>query len=602
MSSAPGGSLTPFRRVSGFLRAHRGAYLAGVLALFVTDMAGVYATHVKTDALARFGGLDAPGGDGTRREIAWICAFFLGATLLQAVGRYFWRMFFLVASHRIARELRGSLYEKLGRLPLGFFHRTPTGDIMSRGTNDMDAIRMMLGPGVLIAIDTLFYLAVVPPLLFMTSPRLSLWIFLMLPVLFFVVRHFQKRVETRWTDVQAQLSVISAKVQESTAGARVVKAYGQEEAEGRDFGRLLDDHFGKQVALNRVQSVFNPLLVALARGGIAVILGFGGWLVLGGQIGFAVLVKFLFFLDLLVWPMMGLGHVIALLQQGAVSLRRLNEILNEQEEAYRPAPGGAAPGAIARGAVELRDLTFSYPGSRRPALAGVSAVIPAGSTVALVGPVGSGKSTLAHLLPRLYEPPRGTVFVDGIDVLDYPLQELRRAVGFVPQNPFLFSDTVRENIAFANPAGIPQTDVAWAARVAQFAEEVERLPRRYEEMLGERGVNLSGGQRQRATIARALLVKPKILVLDDCLASVDLETEHRIMQELAPLLKQTTCLWVTHRVLSTRGVDRILVLDGGRVAEQGTFAELAGAGRVFAQMVKRQTVEREQGRAHERVH
>ncbi len=595
--------MTPFQRVSGFLRAHRGAYLAGVLALLVTDLAGIFATHVKTDALARFSGLSGLGEDAARRELVRVCAFFLGATLLQAAGRYFWRMFFLVASHRIVRELRGTLYGKLGRLPLGFFHRTATGDIMSRGTNDMDAVRMMLGPGVLIAIDTLFYLAVVPPLLFMTSPRLSLWIFLMLPVLFFIVRFFQTRVESRWTDVQAQLSVISAKVQESTAGARMVKAYGQEEAESRDFGRLLDDYFGKQVALNRVQSVFNPLLVALARSGIAVILGAGGWLVLGGEIGFAEFVRFLFFLDLLVWPMMGLGHVIALLQQGTVSLRRLNEILNEPEEAHLPVSGIAPPpGAIARGAVEIRDLTFSYPGVRRPALAEVTVSIPPGSTVALVGAVGSGKSTLAHLLPRLYEPPRGTVFVDGVDVLDYPLQELRRTVGFVPQNPFLFSDTVRENIAFTDPAGIPQTDVAWAARVAQFAEEVERLPRRYEEMLGERGVNLSGGQRQRATIARALLVKPKILVLDDCLASVDLETEHRIMQELAPLLKQTTCLWVTHRVLSTRGVDRILVLAGGRVAEQGTFAELAASGGIFAQMVRRQTVEREEGKAHERVH
>lgn len=470
---------------------------------------------------------------------------------------------------------------------------------MSRGTNDMDAVRMMLGPGILIAIDTLFYLAVVPPLLLVTSPRLSLWVFAMLPLLYFAVRYFQRRVEARWTDVQAQLSVISAKVQESTSGARVVKAYGQEESESREFGRLLDDYFGKQVALNRVQSVFNPLLVGLARSGIVVILGFGGWLVLGGEIGFAELVRFIFFLDLLVWPMMGLGHVIALLQQGTVSLRRLNEILNEKEEAYVPTPGPAAPG-ISRGAIEIRNLTFSYPSARRPAVSGVSVSIPSGSTVALVGPVGSGKSTLAHLLPRLYDPPRGTVFVDGRDVLDYPLQDLRRAVGFVPQNPFLFSDTVRENIAFSDPSSIPEADVAWAARVAQFAGEVERLPRRYEEMLGERGVNLSGGQRQRATIARALLVRPKILVLDDCLASVDLETEHRIMEELAPLLAQTTCLWVTHRVLSTRGVDLILVLSGGRVAEQGTFEELSRAGGIFAQMVKRQTVEREEG-AHERV-
>ncbi len=619
--------MTPYRRIRGFLIRHRGAYALGILALLVTDLAGIYATYVKTDILARLERLLGVGGadPGVRWKLAVLCAVFFGAMLLHAAGRYGWRIFFLTASHRIARDLRMTLYGKLGRLPLPFFHRTPTGDIMSRGTNDLDAIRMMLGPGVLVAVDTIFYLAVVPPLLYVTSPHLSLWIFMMLPVFYVVVRHFQGRVESRWTEVQAQLSVLSVRVQENTAGVRVVKAYGQEEAECRGFDRLLDDTFDKQVALNRVQSVFNPLLVALARSGIAIILGFGGMLFFQGRIGFAELVRFLFFLDLLVWPMMGLGHAIALFQQGAVSLRRLNQILNEEEEErassaeYKPAndlpalraitPTGAArqagePRTTSHEknpvSIEFRHLTFAYPGARWPVLSGVSVSLPPHSIMAFVGPVGSGKSTLAHLVARLYEPPRGTVFVGGRDVCDIPLQELRRAVGFVPQNPFLFSDTVRENIAFFDPAGIPHSDVVWAAHAAQFAEEVERLPKQYEQMLGERGVNLSGGQRQRATIARALLVRPQILILDDCLASVDLETEHRILKELHPLLKQTTCLWVTHRVLSTRTADLIVVLEAGRVVEQGSFETLARSGGIFAQMVRRQMAE-QKGDAHERV-
>lgn len=594
--------MTPFQRVREFLRRHKRSYFLGTLALLATDLAGIYSIVIHTRVLADLervtrAGTLPQGYASMGRYLVAMSALFLGAIVLQAAARYYWRVFFLMATHRIARALRVSLYDKLGRLPLSFFYRTPTGDIMSRGTNDLDATRMMLGQGILLSVDTAFYLLVIPPILFHTSPGLSLWIFAMLPILFAVVRFFQKRVEARWTEVQKQLSVLSAKVQESTSGARVVKAYGQEVAECRAFDRLLDDLFAKQVSLARVQSVFNPLLVFLARACLAAVLAFGGARVLRGEMAFAELVRFLFFLGQLVWPMMGLGHVIAVIQQGVVSLRRLNEILNEREETARPA-GGGVRAAPSEGRIDVRGLTFFYPGSARAALSGVSLEIPPRRAVAIVGAVGAGKSTLASLVPRLFDPPRGTVFVDGRDVLEYALADLREAIGYVPQTPFLFSDTVRENIAFADPAGIPEPDVVWAARAAQFADEVERFPRRYEQMIGERGVNLSGGQRQRATIARALLGRPRILILDDCLASVDLETEHRILQALKPLLRQTTCLWITHRVLSTRWVDEIVVLAEGRVVERGTFGALARRDGPFARMVRRQTVE--EG-AHERV-
>lgn len=573
------------------IRRHKAAYGAGFLALLVTNCAGLVCTRVETSALGHLA--RATLGDGGMRSLLWrSIAVFLAATAVQALARWAWRMLFISTSNRIARSMRMDLYAHLGRLPLAFFHRTPTGDIMSRGTNDLESSRQMLGHGVLMAVDTLFYLLAVPPLLVWFSPVLSLCVFGTLPFIFLVTRYCQKRIDQRWRALQDQLAVISSKVQESASGVRVVKAYNQEESEIRAFRGLTDAYYEKEMSLTRIHAVFGPLIVSMARADIAITLAVGGWLIHAGRLSIEDFLSFLFFQGHLIWPLMGTGHVIAVFQQGAVSLKRLREILDAPEESRAPAAGLPAAEAVPKGEIELRSLSFTYPGADRPALSGVSLRIRAGSTVALVGSVGAGKTTLVSLIPRLFEPPRGTLLVDGVDVLDLPMEGLRRAVGFVPQNAFLFSDTVRENIAFSDPAGIAAEKVEWSAQVSRLAGEIERLPKRYEQLLGERGVNLSGGQRQRATIARSLLARSRILILDDCLSSVDLETEHAILEELRPLMRRATTLWVTHRVLSTRGLDRIVVLDAGRVAEEGTFDALLRKGGIFAQLVRRQRLER----------
>jgi ATP-binding cassette subfamily B multidrug efflux pump len=469
---------------------------------------------------------------------------------------------------------------------------------MSRATNDLSAVRMMLGPGLMYLVNTVVVALVSIGFMLTISPRLTLFSLLPLPLVSLAVWGFGERIHRRFEEIQAHFATISARVQENLAGVRVVRAFAREAQELDDFHALNREYLEKNLALISTSGFLNPVLAFLS--GIAALLALylGGRQVVAGHITLGQFVAFTVYLGMLNWPMVALGWVINLFQRGLASYRRIVEILEAPPaglpQETRPAmasPPGEEP-AHARGGIEFRHLTFSYPGSRRPALRDVSFSVPAGHTVAIVGHTGAGKSTLLALLPRLFEPPPGTVFLDGRDVRTMELGALRRRIAMAPQDPFLFSATLGENIAY----GVERADDADVERVAVIAGldgDVRGFPAGYATRVGERGITLSGGQKQRATIARAVLRDAPVLLLDDCLSSVDTHTEETILMGLRGEMARRTTLIISHRVSTVRDADEIVVLDDGAVAERGTHETLIARGGLYAGLVRQQRLEEE---------
>jgi ATP-binding cassette, subfamily B, multidrug efflux pump len=507
------------------------------------------------------------------------------------------RLVLISNSRTIEYELRDDVFAHLTRLSAAYYHRHRVGDIMSRATNDLSAVRMVLGPGIMYTANTAatFVFAVA----FMARISLPLLLLSLLPLVAVsvLVRHFGRRIHDRFERVQAQLSDISAQVQENLAGARVVRAYGQEAQEELRFARANEEYLRRSRDLIRVFGSLYPGIQLLMGAGAALILWLGGSLVVSGRITLGEFVAFGVYLTMLHWPMIALGWVVNLFERGEASMGRILEILD--------APAGvtdaeALEAREVRGEVEFRSLSFAYDG--RPVLHDVTLHVPAGATVAVVGPTGSGKSTLVTLLARIFDPPPGTLFLDGVDVRRIPLATLRRAVAFVPQETFLFSTSVRENVAFGLRGGEdgPALDeealrqrTEWAAEVSQLARDVEGFPRGYDTVVGERGITLSGGQRQRTALARALAVDPRVLVLDDALSSVDTYTEEEILRGLRGVMATRTTFLVSHRVSTVKEADLILVLKEGHVVERGTHAQLLAQGGFYADLHRRQLLEEE---------
>jgi ATP-binding cassette subfamily B multidrug efflux pump len=579
------------RRLLPYLRRHRRTLLWGIFCLLATTALSVaspwvlrYAVDDLTRAL-------------TRSKLLAYAAAMVGLVLLEGVFRYFMRLVLISMSRDIEYELRADIFAHLTRLDAGYYHRHRVGDIMSRATNDLSAVRMVLGPGIMYTANTgaTFLFAVV--LMARISPPLLLLSLVPLLLVSILVRHFGRRIHDRFERVQAQLSDISAQVQENLAGARVVRAYGQEAQEEARFARANEEYLRRSRDLIRVFGSLYPGIQLLMGAGAALVLWLGGSLVVNGRISLGEFVAFGVYLTMLHWPMIALGWVVNLFERGEASMGRILQILDAPPDIT---DAGAHEVPPLRGEVELRHLSFAYEGT--PVLHDVSLHAPAGSTVAVVGPTGSGKSTLVSLLARIFDPPPGTLFVDGVDVREIPLAELRRVVGFVPQETFLFSTTVRENVAFGlrggDPASAPdeaalRERTEWAAGVSQLARDVEEFPRGFDTVVGERGITLSGGQRQRTALARALAVDPRILVLDDALSSVDTYTEEEILRGLRGVMATRTTFVVSHRVSTVQGADLILVLKDGRVIERGTHGELLALGGFYADLHRRQLLEEE---------
>lgn len=501
-------------------------------------------------------------------------AAFVGVVLLQGVGRFAFRIWFFRTANEVARDLRGRLFAHVQSLDAAFFARTPTGDLMSRATNDIEAVRLFYGIGMLLTVDVLMYFATVPWLMLWISPWLTLWVCLPLPLLPFFLYRMGKRIHHRFEALQEQLAGLSAKVQENFAGIRVVKAYAQEESQVREFGSLNDRYLTDNLALARLQSAFDPVMHLGSGAGALIVLLVGGAEVISGRLSLGWFVAFNYLLLRLVWPLMAVGWVVSLYQRGMAGLKRVHEIL-DTAPAVSDAPATRLP-ERPEGRLEIRGLTVAHPANSRPALREVSLDLAPGRLVVLLGPVGAGKSTLLHAIPRVIDPPAGSVFLDGVDVREWPLAELRKAIGMVPQDPFLFSESIAENLRLGAPEATTEA-LAAAASAAQVRSEIEGFPGRFETLLGERGVNLSGGQKQRVTLARAILKDPRILLLDDCFSSVDADTEAAILSELRNLRRGRTTLLVTHRLAVLRQADWVVFLDDGRVVEQGTPASLMAA-------------------------
>ena len=527
----------------------------------------------------------------TAAKLRLYAGLVIAVAAVGGVFRFLMRQILMSASRDMEFDIRNDFFRHLQTLPLGYYQARRTGDLMSRATNDLSAVRMMIGPAVMYAVTTGFLFLVAIILMLSINVRLTLIALIPLPFVSIAVRYFGRAIHVRFERIQAQLSDISTIVQEALSGVRVVRAYRQEAAELERFRAANEEYLTRNRALVRLQGLFYPSLTFLLGLGALIVLWLGSRDVINGRMTIGEFVAFNAYLGMLSWPMIAFGWVTNLLQRGMASWQRMLEVLDEAPAINDAGvPSGVEPLPIA-GAIEFRNLTFRY--GDRPVLRDVSLTIAAGQTVALVGPTGSGKSTLVSLLPRLHDPPPCTVFVDGVDVRAIPLNVLRGAIGMVPQEPFLFSETVAQNIAFGAPHRDEIDEILEAATIARLDKDVDAFPRAWETMVGERGLTLSGGQKQRTAIARALLVDAPILILDDALSAVDTYTEEEILHGLRGVMRERTAIIVSHRVSTVRDADLIVVLEDGRIVERGTHDQLVAAGGPYSDMHKRQLLEEE---------
>ena len=636
--------MSPFRRLFGYVLRYRRDFVTGLAFAFTTAAIALTSPMVLRYAV------DDLTREVTRGKLVFYAGVLLAIGLVGGLFRFLTRRTLIGASRHIEYDMRNDFFAHLEKLPLSYFQTHRTGDLMSRATNDLNAVRMMIGPAIMYSANTLLTFVAALALMISIDGRLTLLSLIPLPFVSISVKYFGSAIHRKFEQIQAQLSDVSAVAQESLSGVRVVRAYRQEQSELERFRQSNEEYLIRNRTLITIQGFFFPSMTLFLGLGAMLVLWLGSREVITNRITLGEFVAFNAWLTMLAWPMIAFGWVTNMLQRGMASWKRMLEVLETE-----PAIGDRAQSSqsqqnsqdldpVIRGEIEFRDLVFSYNGTR--VLDHVSARIPAGQTVALVGVTGSGKSTLINLLARVHDPPPGTVLIDGVDVRDLPLPVLRGAIGFVPQEPFLFSDMLADNIAFGldaiagsggsgRPGGpgrsgrsgrsggeedsgeesVRRPDlqvgrdarpdlqvgrdadrlarILDAASVARLDKDVADFPKGYDTLVGERGITLSGGQKQRTAIARAVAIDPRILILDDALSAVDTYTEEEILSRLRVVMRQRTSIIVSHRISTVRDADQILVLDEGRIVERGTHEELTRRNGLYAELHKKQLLEEE---------
>jgi ATP-binding cassette subfamily B multidrug efflux pump len=511
-------------------------------------------------------------------------------SILKGIFQYWMRVILIGLSRDIEFDLRNHLFSHIITLSQDFYAKYRTGDIMARATNDLNAVRMMLGPGIMYFTETFFTAVFLIGVMWRVDWHLTLLCLIPAPLVSVAVVLFGRRIHDRFEIIQKMFSDISSRVQENLSGVRVIRAYAQEEPEIRKFELLNQDYVAQNIGLAKLSALFMPLLQALIGIGFLIVLLGGGYQLIAHRISLGSFVMFNTYMGMLIWPMIALGWVVNLMQRGTASWSRIVELMHEQPSIRKRGSGAFKEPQEVRGALRFEGVEMKYPAGS--ALKNITLEIAAGATVAIVGHTGSGKSTLVSLIPRLFDPTRGAVFLDGMDLRDFDPEWLRRQIGFVPQETFLFSATLAENIAWGVDHAT-QDDIARAAGLAGLTPDIDSFPEGYGTIIGERGITLSGGQKQRVAIARAILRDPKILILDDALASVDTLTEERILQGLAGVMRGRTTILISHRVSTVQNASRIFVIEHGEVAEQGTHAQLIRNGGYYADLYQKQLLEEE---------